>query len=39
MFVLLVAPKGAGKTPASKVFLGPLLDLEREEIAEFDQEK
>ena len=36
VFVLLVAPKGAGKTPSSKTFLGPLLVMEREEIADYD---
>lgn len=39
LYVLLVAPKGSGKTPASKCFLGPLLDLEQEEIREYDEKK
>ena len=36
LFLLLVAPRGAGKTPASQVFLGPLLDIEENEKREFD---
>ena len=35
LFLLLVAPRGAGKTPASQVFLGPLLDIEENEKREF----
>ena len=32
-----MAPKGSGKTPASKCFLGPLLELEQEDIRQFNK--
>ena len=35
----LINKLGAGKTPSSKVFLGPLMDLERREKLEFDRNK
>ena len=37
LYILLVAPKGSGKTPASKCFLGPLLELEQEDIRVFNE--
>ena len=37
--MLVVANKGAGKTPASKTFLGPLENLERDEISKYDEMK
>ena len=36
LFILLVAPRGAGKTPASQVFLAPLLRMEEEEKSAYD---
>ena len=36
---MIIAPKGTGKTPTSKTFLGPLIDLEREEKKSFDEQK
>ena len=36
LFILLVAPQGAGKTPASQVFLAPLLKIEEEDKRAFD---
>ena len=35
---MLVAPSGAGKTPASKVFIDPVLEMEEEEKRTFDSE-
>ena len=32
-----MASKGAGKTPSAKTFLGPLKNLEKEEMAKFDE--
>lgn len=37
LFVLVVASKGAGKTPSARTFLGPLKNLEKEEMAKFDE--
>ena len=37
IFVLIVATKGAGKTPSSKTFMVPLLNLEKEEMDVFDE--
>lgn len=34
-----VSPKGSGKTPAGKLFLGALMAMEREEKEAFDDEK
>ena len=39
LYVLVVAPKGAGKTPSGKTFLGPLKNLEKKEMNRFDQTK
>ena len=39
IFILVIAPKGSGKTPTSKTFLGPLIDLEKEEKKSFDEQK
>ena len=36
---MIIAPKGTRKTPTSKTFLGPLIDLEREEKKSFDEKK
>ena len=33
-----ISPKGSGKTPAGKIFLGELMKLEREEKEAFDEE-
>ena len=38
IYILGVSPKGSGKTPAGKLFLGALLNLEREEKEAFDKE-
>ena len=35
--MLVVASKGAGKTPSAKTFLGPLKNLEKEEMEKFDE--
>ena len=35
---MLVAPSGAGKTPASKVFLDPVLEMEKEEKRSYDSD-
>lgn len=39
LFALLVAPKGSGKTPASKVLLAPLSALEKEERRDYDEKR
>ena len=39
IYILLVAKKGDGKTPASQVYLQPFEDLEKEEKKSFDQHK
>ena len=36
LYVLVVANKGAGKTPSSRAFLKPLANLEKDEMAKFD---
>ena len=38
IYILGVSPKGSGKTPAGKLFLGALLNLEREEKEAFDKD-
>ena len=39
MLAILLANKGAGKTPASKTFLGALWLLEKEEMNQYNQQK
>ena len=37
LYAVLIAEKGAGKTPTTKVFMDPLTALEKEECEEFDR--
>ena len=39
LFILLIAVRGCGKTPSSKCFVQPILDLELEETNEYEASK
>ena len=39
LFALLIAPKGEGKTPATSVFFGELLELEKEDKKVYNERK